>query len=169
MKQLKHYTITGTVFVTIAGIVSHFLYEWSNHNFIVGFFAPINESTWEHMKLIFFPMLLFSLVAAPKLKERYPCITTSLLTGILIGTFLIPIFFYTYTGILGQNVFILDLAAFLLAVLIAFAIVYRFTLSCRMEKHKTLLCIVICALLICFPLFTCLPPEIGLFTDPLSK
>ena len=120
MNQLKRYLIIGTIFVIILGTLSHFFYDWSNNNFVVGFFSPVNESTWEHMKLVFFPMLLFSLFANSKLKSIYPCITSSLLFGILIGTFLIPIFFYTYTGILGYNVFILDLITFILAVICAF-------------------------------------------------
>jgi hypothetical protein len=167
MNQLKRYTIIGTVFVIFLGTISHFFYDWSNNNFIVGLFAPVNESTWEHMKLIFFPMLLFSLFAIPKLKENHPCITSSLFSGILVGTALIPVIFYTYTGILGYNVFILDLLTFILAVIIAFSIVYKLTLSCRMQNRTTLLCAVICVVLICFLIFTFNPPNIGLFAAPL--
>ena len=124
MNQLKRYLIIGTIFVIVLGTLSHFFYEWSNNNFVVGFFSPVNESTWEHMKLVFFPMLLFSLIANYRLKSIYPCITSSLLFGILLGTFLIPIFFYTYTGILGYNVLVLDLITFILAVICSFSFVY---------------------------------------------
>ena len=164
MKQLKSYTIGGIIFVLILGSVSHFFYEWSGYNLIVGLFSPINESTWEHMKLVFFPMLLFSLFANSKLKSIYQCITSSLLFGILIGTFLIPIFFYTYTGILGYNVLVLDLITFILAVICSFSSVYRLTLSCRMQNHTTILFIAVCVVFVCFILFTVYPPSIALFT-----
>ena len=59
MKQLKAYTIVGFFFVLILGTLFHFLYEWTNQCYIVGFFAPVSESVWEHMKLLFFPMLLY--------------------------------------------------------------------------------------------------------------
>lgn len=167
MNQLKRYTITGTLLVILLGTISHFFYDWSNNNFIVGLFAPVNESTWEHMKLIFFPMFLFSLFAIPKLKRNYPCITSSLFSGILGGTAIIPIIFYTYTGILGYNIFILDLLTFVLAVIIAFFIVYKLTLSCQMQNRTILLCAVICVVLICFLIFTYNPPCIGLFASPL--
>lgn len=166
MNQLKRYTIIGTIFVIISGTLSHFFYEWSGNNFLVGLFSPVNESTWEHMKLVFYPMLLFSLPASIKLKKIYPCITSSLLSGTLVGTFLIPIIFYTYTGILGSNVFILDLITFILAVISAFFTVYRLTVSCRMQNHASILCIAICVVLICFVLFTVYPPSIALFTAP---
>lgn len=163
MNQLKWYLIIGTIFVIILGTLSHFFYDWSNNSFVVGFFSPVNESTWEHMKLVFFPMLLFSLFANSKLKSIYPCITSSLLFGILIGTFLIPIFFYTYTGILGYNVFILDLITFILAVICAFFSVYRLTTTCGVQNHKTVLFIEVCIVLVCFVIFTVYPPSIALF------
>ena len=166
MQQVKRYTIIGFFFVTVLGTLSHFFYDRSNQNVIVGFFSPINESTWEHMKLVFFPMLLFSLFAIPKLKRSYPCITSSLLSGILIGTFLIPILFYTYTGILGYDVFIFDLLTFLLSVISAFLAAYKLTLSCRMQEYTTLLWIIVGIVFLCFILFTIFPPNIALFADP---
>ena len=97
MKQLKSYILTGTVFVLILGSLSHFFYEWSGSNFIVGLLSPVNESTWEHIKLLYFPMLLYSLIAIPTQKSDYPCITSAFAAGILIGVLLIPVLFYTYT------------------------------------------------------------------------
>ena len=101
MNPLKSNIIKGILFVSIAGTLAHFVYEWSNNNYILGFFFPVNESTWEHMKLFFFPMLLFSVWMNQKFKEEYPCVTGALLAGTLLGTFLIPVLFYTYSGILG--------------------------------------------------------------------
>ena len=118
------------------------------------------------MKLVFFPMLLFSFFAISKIKDNYPCITSSLLSGILLGTFLIPIIFYTYTGILGYNVFILDLLTFLLSVIGAFFVAYRLTLSCRMQEYTMLLWIAVGIVFLCFLLFTIAPPDIALFADP---
>lgn len=166
MTQLKRYTLIGAIFVTALGTLSHFFYDLSNQNFIVGFFSPINESTWEHMKLVFFPMLLFSLFVISKLKESNPCITSAFLSGILIGTLLIPLIFYTYTGILGYNVFVLDLLTFLLSVIGAFFVAYRLTLSCRMQEYTMLLWIAVGVVFLCFLLFTIAPPDIALFADP---
>ena len=120
MNPLKSNIIKGILFVSIAGTLAHFVYEWSNNNYILGFFFPVNESTWEHMKLFFFPMLLFSVWMNQKLKEEYPCVTGALLAGTLLGTFLIPVLFYTYSGILGKNVPVLDIATFFISVIAAF-------------------------------------------------
>ena len=110
--RIKKYMISGIVFTSAAGILSHFLYQWSGKNPLLALISPVNESTWEHMKLIFFPMLLFSLFASTRLKEAAPSLTGALILGNLLGTLSIPILFYTYTGITGQNFFIADLAVF---------------------------------------------------------
>ena len=50
--------IGGFLFTSAAGTALHFAYEWSGENVVVGAVAAVNESTWEHMKLLFIPLLL---------------------------------------------------------------------------------------------------------------
>lgn len=165
MNSFKHYILAGIVFVLLAGTLAHFLYEWTGNNFIVGLFTPISESTWEHMKLIFFPMFLYSFILIPKFQKTHPCIIPSFLFGILSGTWMIPVIFYTYRGILGTHIFLLDFMTFALSILIAFWSIYRLTLTCRMQKHTLLLYLLTGATLLCFLLFTYHPPDIGLFLN----
>lgn len=166
MIELKYYYILGIFFVAILGTLLHFLYQWSGNHFFIGLFSPINESIWEHMKLLFFPMLLYSFLFIPKLKKNYPCIISSLCFGILIGTLLIPVLFYTYTSFTGNNIFFLDIATFILSIIIAFFISYRLTLSCKAEPYHFLLYGLIIILFLCFALFTYYPPNLPLFLDP---
>lgn len=166
MNKLKLYTITGAIFVIITGTLAHFVYGWSGKNFILGFFFPVSESTWEHMKLCFFPMLIYSLSMNRRLKYDYPCITSSLLFGTLLGTFLIPVIFYTYSDILGRNYVPLDIAVFIVSVIIAFFAVYRLSLSCKMVSYTFWLGLFIFFMAVCFLVFTYLPPDIGLFIAP---
>lgn len=166
MKLLKRYTTIGIIFVLITGTLAHFLYDWTGKNHIVGLFTPINESVWEHMKLLFFPMLIYSLIIILKFHKKYSCITSALSFGILAGAFLIPLFYYAYTSILGKNVFILDISIFILSIVIAFWLSYKLTLSCRPEPYKFLLCTMMCILFVCFLVFTYHPPDVTIFQDP---
>ena len=50
------------IFISILGVLLHFTYEWSGDNPAIGLFSAVNESTWEHLKLIFFPMLLLTMI-----------------------------------------------------------------------------------------------------------
>lgn len=166
MKKLKAYIITGLFFVLILGTLSHFFYEWSDHHFIIGLFSPVNESVWEHMKLIFFPMLLYSAFAAYKLNGDYPGISSALAFEILSGTLLTPVLFYTYSGILGKSYTVIDILIFILSVIAAFYISYRFTLSGRLKNYSCVLWAAVFLMMICFILFSYNPPELELFRKP---
>lgn len=122
--MLKKSLILGTIFVLILGTLSHFFYEWSGNNAIVGIFSPVDESVPEHMKLVFYPMLLFSIGIYPFLKKAYPRIGFALFVGLLAATFAIPILFYAYTFILGRDYLILDILVFVVSVVLGFRIVY---------------------------------------------
>lgn len=159
MKSLKIRIITGIIFVLVTGTLAHFLYEWTDRNFLVSLFVPVNESTWEHMKLVFFPMLLYSFFLNRSLGKNYPCIASAAAFGLLAGTFLIPVLFYTYTGILGYHTFPLDLATFAGSVLMAFYAVYRLTLSCAVKKYQPLLYGLVFLLTLCFFWFTWFPTK----------
>lgn len=58
-ENLNFQTYFGIGFVLVLGTLSHFFFDWSGENRLVGIFAAVNESTWEHLKLLFFPALLF--------------------------------------------------------------------------------------------------------------
>lgn len=166
-KNLRCCIIFGFFFTAILGTLLHFAYNWSNHAFLVSLIAPINESTWEHMKLLFFPMLFYSIFCIQRQKTSYPSIISGLFSGLLLGTFLIPVFFYTYTGILGFDVFCLDIAVFILSCLFTFLAAYRLTTNGKLKNYTYLLLLLVVILTICFFLFTYFAPNIGLFKNPV--
>lgn len=166
MNGLKHDAIAGILFVMITGTLAHFIYDWSGHNTVVGLFAPVNESVWEHMKLLFFPMLLYAVFMILRQKEAHPCIVSSLCLGITAGTLLIPILYYTYTGILGRDLFLLDIGTFIAGILCAFWLAYKLALSCKAEPYTVFLCALTGILLLCFIRFTYDPPAVPLFAKP---
>ena len=125
----------GIFFVITTGSLAHFFYDWSGHASIVGYFTPVNESIWEHMKLLFFPMLLYAFVLTVRLRHHAPSIPSALCTGILLGTFLIPLFFYSYTLVLGKAFLVLDISTFLVSILIAFWLSYRLASSVRILRY----------------------------------
>ncbi len=166
MKQLKFYTIIGVIFVLATGSLAHFLYGWLGNNHMVGLFTPVNESIWEHMKLLFFPMLLYSLFIFYRFKSTYPCVVSSFCFGILTGTWLIPALYYAYTYILGKNIFLLDIGTFLLSTISSFGLSYRLSLSCRLKPYTIILAFLIGVLFACFVIFSYSPPGLKIFRAP---
>ena len=165
-KKLRCYMILGLLFTIAAGTFMHYAYEWSGNSFLIGLIAPVNESTWEHMKLLFFPMLISGIFLTCRLQEAYPNISAGLSVGLLLGTFLIPVLFYTYTGILGFHLLWIDIAVFILSALIAFIVSYYLTITCYFKDCKPFLLLLILILMLCFFFFTVNPPQIGIFQIP---
>lgn len=165
-KKLLASTFIGILFVSILGTLAHFIYEWTGNNPVAGLFTPVNESTWEHMKLLFFPMLLYLLFIPSSTKSEYPCILSALLSAALAGFCLIPVLFYTYTGILGYHTTFLDIATFYISVILSFYLFYRLSLSCKADRFVLLLKVITVVITILFFIFTFFPPGIALFQSP---
>nr|WP_300326809.1 DUF6512 family protein [uncultured Anaerostipes sp.] len=166
MKQFKYYIILGIIFVLIMGTLSHFLYQWMNQNTLIGLFCPVNESVWEHMKLVFFPMLFYSVFLYCIFSEKLPCVTSSLPLAILYGTILIPVLFYTYTGILGKDFMILDLAIFAVSVFGGFYILSSRSRLYKYSCFARFLWILVFLFVIGFFIFAYFPPPLPLFESP---
>lgn len=166
MNSLKRFCIIGAILTIILGVISHFVYEWTDGNFIAGLFFPVNESTWEHMKLLFFPMFTYALLAGKLVEEEYPCICNAMFTGILTGLMMIPMLFYTYTGVLGFSVDWLNIALYVISVLTAYYVVYRLARECT-ERDSKVLRYIMYILILAFMIFTVYPPSLGIFVSPV--
>ena len=169
MKQRSvFWQAAGFALVTLGGTILHFVYDWTGENLLVSPFSGVNESTWEHMKLLFWPLFLYAL--AQRLffrdQENYWCVK---LAEILLGLGLIPVLFYTYNGVWGKSPDWVNIAIFYLSALLAFLFewwVWKYNLlPC---KHPRLAFGAICLLGLLFVVFTFLPPQIPLFQDPLT-
>ena len=166
MKGIKTYILTGIIFVSVVGTLLHFAYQWSGNNVLVGLFTPINESIWEHTKLLFFPMLLYSLYINKKINKQYPCINSAMIFGALSGVLLIIVLFYTYSGIVGFHTPIVDMSIFYISVITSFYIVYQTAIKCTVDNYSTILKIIQFALICFYIIFTFSPLDIPLFINP---
>lgn len=163
--SLLKFEIVSTLIIFVLGILLHFTYNLSNQNVFVGIFSAINESTWEHLKLIFFPMTIMSLIGGFYFKEEEPKYLCTKTKGILIALSFLIIFFYTYTGIIGKSIGFLNIISFFVAVGIGQGYAYKKrSVSCSKSFSSLLLGI----LTFLFILFTFIPPHIGLFKDPIT-
>ena len=157
----------GFAFATFGGTILHFLYDWTGGNVLVSPFSGVNESTWEHMKLLYWPLLFFAPVQRPFFREQanYWCVK---LAQILLGLALIPVLFYTYNGAFGKSPDWINIAIFYISAGLVFLFerwAFKHNqLSC---KHPRLALAAICLIGVLFVVFTFAPPRIPLFRDPV--
>ena len=169
MKQkIGLWQLMGFAVTSLGGTLLHFLYDWTGGAAFVAPFSGVNESTWEHMKLLFWPMLVFAVVQSFFFKERtdFWCVK---LRGILLGLSLIPILFYTYNGAVGKSPDWLNIAIFFISAAVAYIYETRFfnenKIICKNPKLAVTMLSLIAAL---FVIFTFFPLEIGIFKDPVT-
>ena len=166
-KSVFRFQIISTIFVIILGTLLHFTYNWSNNNPLVGAFSAVNESTWEHLKLIFFPMLITIIIGYFYIGKDVPNFLCAKTLGIITSILFTIIFFYTYSGILGTNFAFLNILTFLISVVIGEYIAYKFMIS-NLSCNKILSIFLLLLLLFSFIFFTYFTPKIGLFEDPVT-
>ena len=157
--------IGSTLVVVTAGSLLHFAWGWSDRNPIVAVFAATNESTWEHLKLAFWPALLLSLVER-RLYGRSPGWLPATAIQSLLPPALIVIIFYGYTAALGTNYLTIDIATFVVAVfigeLLGHVVVPRRAPAGLRVAAATALAIAVIA----FSTLSFAPPPWFLFEDP---
>lgn len=149
--------------VAILGSLNHFLYDWTGGSSFAALFCPINESPWEHLKLLFFPFLFVTLGTAALYRFLDRRFFYCRFLGVLCGMAFILISFYTYTGIWGTHVLILDLLIFFLGVVLSFSAARHFCRTRKQIPSATLIFFLWGAGIFFFFVFTCFPPGIPLF------
>ena len=165
MKQTSSlWQAAGFAAVTLAGTLLHFLYDWTNGSILVAPFSGINESTWEHMKLLYWPLLFFGLVQRQFFpnQKNYWCVK---LAEIVLGLALIPVLFYTYNGALGKSPDWVNIAIFYVTVALIF-LFERWAFQHLPCKHPRLALAAMFLIGLAFMIFTFTPPQLPLFQDP---
>ena len=155
--------------VTAAGgTILHFLYDLLGGAEWIAPFSGVNESTWEHMKLLFWPMFLFAIVQGRFYGDRrdFWCIK---LRGILAGLTLIPILFYTYNGAIGNSPDWLNISIFFISAAAAYIYETRLFRSEKLTCKAPRLAFAALTLIgLLFVIFTFHTPELGIFLDPIT-
>lgn len=168
---MKRLNIISFVVISVIGTLFHFIYDWSGNNKFVGYFSAVNESTWEHLKLLFFPAVFYFVFEYFLLKKRANNFISASAIGIISGLVSIVAFFYTYKGILGYNVDFINIFIFYLGVAITIAVR---TLIIKKEwfTSKTwniVFLIIILLISFGFIVYTYSPLTLGIFTPPIEN
>ncbi len=166
--SIRLWQFWGFATTSLGGTLLHFLYDWLNKAAWIAPFSGVNESSWEHMKLLFWPMVIFAVMQSFFFKDRsdYWCVKAR---GILLGLILIPVIFYTYNGVVGKSPDWLNIAIFFISAAVAYTHETRLfekgSVSCH---HPRAIMVFLGVIAFLFGIFTFMTPEIGIFKDPLT-
>lgn len=165
--KIRNWQIIAIIVCLILGTILHFTYEWSGDNPIVGIFSATNESTWEHLKLLFYPMTLMAIIGYFVIGKNRKNYWLGQVIGIIIAMLFVVIFFYTYSGIIGKTLLVLDIGSFVVGIILGEYIAYLIIKSEKQYNAEVPSILLIVVILLTFVIFTFYPPIIPLFEDPI--
>ena len=169
VKNLWLWQLGGFTFSAVFGTILHFLFDWTGAYALTPISA-VNESTWEHMKILFFPMLIFACIQSRYFRADFTGYWWIKLIGTSIGVVSIPVLFYTIGGAFGDTPDWINILIFFVSAAVAYICETRLFNSgkvpCKSSK-LALGALGIIALL--FVVFTFAAPKIGIFMDPITK
>jgi Family of unknown function (DUF6512) len=156
----------GALVIVVVGTFWHFVYDATGTSWVVGLIAPVNESVWEHLKLVLVPILAYGLVESIWLRDPRRLWWAKLIEIVAASTFIVVVF-YTYTGALGiDSVVAVDISSFVIAVLGGQWLSYRILTSRRRPPTPVVASILVLAgIVVAFAVLTHAPPHVPLFED----
>jgi hypothetical protein len=158
----------GAVLIILAGASLHFVFEWTGYWRPAGLIAAVNESTWEHFKIAFWPALLYSLIEYPFLRRTARSFWVGKFAGQLIMPAVTFVLFYGYTAITGQHYLIADVVIFMLSVLAGQVVSYK-VLTAGKPASRSLTRVAVAGLaimILAFSLLSYYPRRNFLFRHP---
>lgn len=169
-KRLFFWELGGFLFTALAGTLLHFVYDWSGGSVWTAAFSAVNESTWEHMKLLAMPWIVWSLIEWSALRRSKSPVLAARGAGLLVGLLAIPMLFYTYQGIVGRNLPPVNIIIFQAAVLLAFWVSWHIQDKRKWsgKPWQWLGGLLLLAAGVLFVLWTYRPPRLAVFIDPLT-
>jgi len=163
---LAKWELLGIPVVFLAGSALHFAFDWSGYWKPLAIIAAVNESVWEHLKLAFWPSLLWAVVGYAAFKPNAWAFWSAKGYALLVAPVLIVVIFYGYTSILGRNFLVFDITTFALAIA-AGQLVSAQLMAAKSRDSRV--CAIGVGLLLCqiaaYSTLTFHPPPLALFED----
>ena len=168
-KSVLLYESIGIVFIIFLGAALHFTFEWSGSQPAVGIFSAVNESVWEHLKLAFWPALLYLLLESRPLSKSCNNFLAGKTLGAVLMIAIIPMIFYSYTAVTGTSIFVIDISSFAISVVVGQLVSYKLLTYRKLPKVlDTIALLTLTILAACFAVFTFYAPQMPIFRDPIT-
>ena len=146
------------VLTTLAGVCLHFLYDLLP-SFFSALFSPVQESIWEHLKVIYWPYLAAMLVVTGKAGRG---LRGSWLFSLLIISVAMLVIGYVYHISLGGSSTVFDIGLYVALMAIGFFLPTRLNDTAGRSAPVFFLVVLLGVAIV---LFTFLPPDHILFSD----
>ncbi len=167
-KAVLKWELIGIILISILGSILHFFFGWSGEWEPMGAIAPVNESVWEHLKLAYWPILLYAITEYRFLKSFTNNYFLAKAICMFVASVVIVIVFYSYTSIFDR-ILLVDIVSFCVAIAIGQLVSYKLLTSRKVPQYLDLVGMILVIFFgITFVLFTYFTPHLPIFKDPVT-
>jgi hypothetical protein len=167
-KYALKFELVGIVFIIVLGGALHFAFDLSGEWRPLALIAAVNESVWEHLKLGFWPALIYFLIEYRYIRKSSSNFLFAKAIGILLIPVTITVLFYAYTAFV-EDMLVVDLIIFVVAVVVGQLTSYKMlTVSPLPSWVNSLGMALMILLAIAFGTLTYYAPQLPMFRDPIS-
>ena len=167
----EKWILIGIPLLFVIGALLHFAYDVLGESPIVGLFAPVNESIWEHAKMVVWPIILWWGLYYRFRGEAYKINPNKwfagALTSLLVALIAMPMLYYFYTEAFGVEIVWVDVLILLLALLFGQLLglhAYRYSKGIPVPWAFA----AFGGIILLFFLFPFFPPQIPWFQDGIT-
>ena len=169
-RRLIFWEIGSFIWVALAGSALHFAFELSEFWRPLALFSSVNESTWEHLKMYFWPGLIYALVQYTYTKDIANNYWVAKLVSLLATPLGIIISYYGYLSITlpmyGTGFFEMDLMTMVVGLTCSSILAYKIMVRPKIDSVPKLYVVsAYLTLTAMFSTFTYYPPKIFLFEN----
>ncbi|HCP14942.1 MAG TPA: hypothetical protein DIT32_04095 [Peptococcaceae bacterium] len=170
---VKSWIHKGTPVIILSSGIMHFIYAWTGKLTVVGIWAPVNESVWEHQKLAFLPILLWWIFVYLRLHKKQALLPEKWFFSCAVAELVCPVFiiafYYIKTGAFGIHSLLLDMISLILGVIIAHSAALHIYRYAQLNRRYLYIAVLMLALMMfALILLTFDPPKVPLFMDSLT-
>lgn len=165
--NIKKVTIISVFSIFALSFLSHFMYEWFP-NIFNSIFFPVNESIWEHNKMIFTTMIIWGIIEyfiiSNHGKKNFPvALLSSTLVTIITNTLIFTPIYYLMD--MKDNI-IITMIIYIISIIIGQYTSHKILKSNKIfSTLNTISLISIPIIFTIFGLLTYYPIKIGIFYD----
>jgi len=150
------------------GTLLHFTHNWLKKGILLHIFSSLNESTWEHMKLLVAPTIFIGTAQYIFLKEDYSNLCNSILILLIVQLITMPLLYETLKLIIKKIPFPITILIFILSILFGLIAEYLMLTTGTVIFPELLALILIVIIVGLFGIFSYFPPRFFILKDPIT-
>lgn len=156
------------IIISVFGTLLHFTHNWFKDSLVLHFFSAVNESTWEHMKMLVAPTVFVAMFQIFIIQNQYSNIFNALFSLLVVELVSIPLLFEISKTIFKKHILVVTILIFYISIFLGLFCEYMILVNGILVIPEWIALIVGCGIIICFGIFTFHTPRLGIFRDPVT-